>query len=172
MCMYIEALKQEMVIASQDEAVDLHNRNLRHWNIISITGRSDDNKPHFPNALSVCSLCFDDVMASFPSMGLYAAKPSNIHEAIEFSRQIYQQPLLIHCHAGISRSTALAWLVVFDKLKARFYRARRSFEIVRRLRPQMMPNDLILRLGVRCLIKDATERRQIQREFNHCLSTL
>jgi predicted protein tyrosine phosphatase len=95
--MYIESLDQEMAIASQDEAVDFQNRQRRHWNIVSITGRLYQNKPHFTHALTVCSLFFDDVEEDFPDKNLYAAKSEDIQKAIVFSRELGQQPLLIHC---------------------------------------------------------------------------
>jgi predicted protein tyrosine phosphatase len=170
--MYIEALKQEMVIASQEQAVYLHNLKPRHWNIVSIIGRGDNDRPHFSNALTVCCLSFDDVVDNIPGEGLYTAKIADIQKAVDFSRQIGQQPLLIHCHAGISRRTALAWLIIFDKVRAQHDPVQRSFEILCRLRPELMPNTPILQLGLRVLIEDVAERKQTQDEFLKCLESL
>lgn len=161
-----------MAIASQEQAVDLQNRKPRYWHIVSISGRLDKIRPRFPNALSMCSLFFDDVEFDLPGEGLYKANPVDIRKAIEFCRQIGDQPLLIHCHAGISRSTAMAWLIVFDKMRAQRFPVRRSFEIVRRLRPELMPNTHLLRIGMEVLVGDIAARQRIQREFTECITEL
>ena len=120
----------------------------------------------------MCSLYFDDVEEDFPDKNLYAAKIEDIQKAIVFSRELGQQPLLIHCYAGISRSTALAWLIIFDKMRAQRFPVRRSFVILRRLRPFLMPNRHILQLGVEILIGDSTAQQRMWREITECLDSL
>jgi predicted protein tyrosine phosphatase len=57
--------------------------------------------------------------------------------------------LLIHCHAGISRSTAAAVLLLAKAEPAR--RPEDIFAEVARLRPRAWPNLLLLELGERAL---------------------
>lgn len=51
--------------------------------------------------------------------------------------------VLVHCLAGVSRSTAFAMLM----LEARGLTREQSFEAVKRVRPCAQPNKLMLRLG-------------------------
>jgi predicted protein tyrosine phosphatase len=51
--------------------------------------------------------------------------------------------VLVHCLAGVSRSTAFAMLM----LEARGLTREQSFAVVKRIRPCARPNKLLLRLG-------------------------
>jgi predicted protein tyrosine phosphatase len=102
-----------------------------------------DFPPHRREALR-----FHDVIAPVSSATIL---PSEAHVAqlLEFGREVVaagpDAHLLIHCHAGISRSTASAALLL-----AQAYPARSADEIfaeIGRLRPQAWPNLLLLELG-------------------------
>jgi predicted protein tyrosine phosphatase len=130
------------------------------------------NEPlSFPGARSLKSLHFDDVEADCPEDGEFAAKPEDIRDAIAFSRGIDDGLLLIHCAAGISRSTALAWIIIYDKLKGEPDAVRRSFHLVRKLRPILSPNRHVLRLGVEALAPKGS-RIKIMQQFQDCLVEL
>jgi predicted protein tyrosine phosphatase len=77
----------------------------------------------------------------------------------------------MHCVAGISRSTAIAWVIVFDKLKGKPDAVRRSFDIVRKLRPILSPNRHVLRLGIEALTEKGSRKRVMQ-QFQDCLEEL
>src|ERR1017187_943603 len=132
--MDIDSLKRKLKIVGIEEVRRLSQHELAGWNILSIRGRM--NEPlTFPGARSTKTLHFDDVVKDFPEDQEFAATPDDILAALAFSRGIADEPLLIHCVAGISRSTALAWIILYDKLKAQPDAVRRSFEIIRMLRP-------------------------------------
>ena len=159
-----------MKIVGLDEARRLSPVELMGWNILSIRGRM--NEPmSFPGARRTKSLHFDDVEADCPEDGEFAARPDDIREALAFSREIDGGPLLIHCAAGISRSTALAWIIIYDKLKAQPDAVRQSFDIVRKLRPIMSPNRHVLRLGIEALAPRGNWK-EIARQFHACLAGL
>jgi predicted protein tyrosine phosphatase len=170
--MYIESLRQKMRIESQEEVCRMNPIQLQGWNILSITGCMDRGLIlDFPGAKRVRSLYFDDVVVNNPEKGFMSATVSEIQEAIGFSHEVGDEPLLIHCHAGISRSTAMAWIIVYDKLKQKPHAVRRSFEIVRKVRPILRPNLRVLRLGVDVLVP-ARNRSRIIQEFQDCLAEL
>jgi predicted protein tyrosine phosphatase len=102
---------------------------------------------------------------------LIAARPQDIQNALEFAREVGDEPLLIHCYAGVSRSPAIAWLILYEKLKESPDAVRQSFEIVRRLRPVLVPNQHVLRLGIMLLAPKET-REQIRKQFKDCLSKI
>ena len=78
--------------------------------------------------------------------------PQGVHVAqlLAFGRQLAAEPhvgthLLVHCHAGISRSTAAMALILAQALPDT--PADRIFEEILRIRPQAWPNLRILELG-------------------------
>lgn len=56
---------------------------------------------------------FDDVVAEYP--GYEACTPAHIVKVLEFGERVHANPqghVLVHCHAGISRSTAAAAILM------------------------------------------------------------
>lgn len=56
---------------------------------------------------------FDDVVAEYP--GYEACTPQHIVQVLDFGERLHAQPdshVLVHCHAGISRSTAAAAILM------------------------------------------------------------
>ncbi|MDI1285835.1 MAG: protein-tyrosine-phosphatase [Reyranella sp.] len=56
---------------------------------------------------------FDDIVAEYP--GFEACTPAHIAKVLEFGERVYAHPqghVLVHCHAGISRSTAAAAILM------------------------------------------------------------
>jgi predicted protein tyrosine phosphatase len=81
-----------------------------------------------------------------PAEGLIAPEAHHIHELVEFLKGWDQEsPLLIHCHAGISRSPAAAFIAL-----CLLSPQMSEEELARRLReasPAAKPNRLIVRLA-------------------------
>jgi predicted protein tyrosine phosphatase len=158
------------MITSLAEALRLTPDELDGWNILSIRGRTSESPLSFPGARRVKTLNFDDVREDNPEEGIFAATTEDIEQAVAFAREAAGEPLLIHCVAGVSRSTALAWIILYDQFKGEGA-VRRSFQIVRNLRPILQPNELILRLGVEILVP-AAWRAEVMDDFRDCLKEL
>jgi predicted protein tyrosine phosphatase len=100
-------------------------------------------------------LKFHDVIQETP--GYLAPQPHHIAQIFEFGRDLLRDPenqrhLLVHCHAGISRSTASMTLLLAQAqpgLKAGDILAQ-----VIHIRPKAWPNLRILELGERELGRD------------------
>jgi len=168
--MNILSNKLKMKIVGVEEALRLSQAELAGWNVLSICGRMEAPLS-FRGAKSTKNLHFDDVEEDCPEDGQFAARLEDIQEALAFAREIDGEPLLIHCVAGISRSTALAWIIIYDKLKDEPDAVRQSFEIVRKLRPILSPNRHVLRLGVDALAPRGA-RTRIKQHFYECLLEL
>jgi predicted protein tyrosine phosphatase len=169
--MGICSLNQEIKICGVEEVNCMSRRDLTGWNVLSIRSRANDPPFSLPWPSRTKILYFDDVERDWPGDGEFAAKLADIRDALEFSRSIRNEPLLIHCRAGISRSTAIAWLIILDKLIEKPDAVRQSFDIVRKLRPCLSPNRHVLRLGVEAL--DLNEHRDsIMQQFRECLDEL
>jgi predicted protein tyrosine phosphatase len=170
--MHVDSLKQKTMTLGVAVALRLGPGELAGWNILSIRGQMNGAPLTFPGARGAKTLLFDDVQADRPEVGAFAARPEDIQTALAFSREIEDEPLLIHCATGISRSTAVAWIIIYDKLKGQPGDAvRRFFDIVRKLRPILAPNRHVLRLGIEALVPPES-RQTIVQQFGDCIAEL
>jgi predicted protein tyrosine phosphatase len=89
-------------------------------------------------------LCFHDIEdASQPT----APQGRHVAAGLAFARRHVERRLLIHCFAGISRSTALAYAILIDRARAHGDHPdeRAVLESLLALRPQACPNRLMVR---------------------------
>jgi predicted protein tyrosine phosphatase len=68
----------------------------------------------------------------------------HVRAGLDFARRQAGRRLLIHCHAGVSRSTALAYAILVHRHAAPGDEAR-VLERVLEIRPQACPNRLVVR---------------------------
>lgn len=88
-------------------------------------------------------LRFDDISEAVPNRRL--ATVFDIEEAIAFARAAQDKPLLIHCNAGISRSSAMALAVLADR-RGPGAEASALRELIAR-RPGSIPNIHVVALA-------------------------
>jgi predicted protein tyrosine phosphatase len=100
-------------------------------------------------------LRFDDVIE--PWRGTIPPEPEDVAALLGFGRDLLAEPppgahLLVHCHAGISRSTAAMTLLLAQARPDR--PAADALAEVVRIRPQAWPNLRILEFGDALLRRD------------------
>ncbi len=116
-------------------------------------------------------LRFHDVIE--PNPGWIAPQPWDIELLLAFGRDLAESPdahLLVHCHAGLSRSTAAAALILAQAQPGR--PAAEALLAIARLRPRAWPNLRMIELGDALLARDgeivaaaaAHYRRALDRE--------
>ena len=93
-------------------------------------------------------LRFHDVIEETP--GNAAPQPEHVAQVLAFGRDLMAEPapdahLLVHCHAGISRSTASMALILAQALPV--LPADAILTEVLRIRPQAWPNLRIIEMG-------------------------
>lgn len=93
-------------------------------------------------------LRFHDVTEDLP--GTLAPQPEHVRRLLEFGRDLTAEPreaahLLVHCHAGVSRSTAALALMLAQALPDR--PAGEIFGEVLRIRAKAWPNLRIVEMG-------------------------
>lgn len=93
-------------------------------------------------------LRFHDVIEDLP--GTVPPRPEHVREILAFGRDLLAAPppaghLLIHCHAGVSRSTASMALIIAQALPG--LPAGRILGEILRIRPQAWPNLRLIELG-------------------------
>jgi len=103
----------------------------------------NDFPPHRREALR-----FHDVIGPVSATAILPTV-RHVAQLLEFGREVMaagpETHLLIHCHAGISRSTASAALLLAQAVPARS--ADEIFAEIARLRPRAWPNLLLLEHG-------------------------
>jgi len=116
-----------------------------------------DRPLDFPSAIDVLRLAFWDIqnlsgfvsqMVSYEERDHYPIA-DHAEAILGFGRNIPKSgKLLIHCWAGVSRSTAAAMLVICQRNPGH---EQSAFRLVKSLRPQAAPNRLIVKHGDRLL---------------------
>lgn len=124
-------------IASVHEAEYYTNQRPNHFNVVSIT---DPNcYMNLPNANSIIRFDFHDVSRQNENGPQYKlVTGSDCAKALAFMKN--HDDLLVHCHAGISRSTAIA----LGYLLTQFKRYQDAVEHLYVIRPIAIPNKRIL----------------------------
>ncbi|MBV8399122.1 MAG: protein-tyrosine-phosphatase, partial [Acetobacteraceae bacterium] len=89
-------------------------------------------------------LRFHDVIE--PEVGMIVPEAEHVEELLAFGRDLTSGAhLLVHCHAGVSRSSASMALIIAQAMPA--LAADRVFSEVLRIRPVAWPNLRIVELG-------------------------
>ena len=95
-------------------------------------------------------LCFDDI--SVPIDGFIEPQEKHILQALSFADRIGEGPILIHCHAGISRSSAIALAVIAKRIGRG--KEQESVKILETINPHARPNKSIVWLTDEILERD------------------
>jgi predicted protein tyrosine phosphatase len=145
-----------MTICGLDELGD-ELESFRPSHILSILDPNEDHDDPlvFPESIRVLSLRFFDLHAIGGMVGTMlssrdrAEYPSadHAHAILDFGREIPMGGrILCHCWAGVSRSTAAAYLLACLHLPV-----DEAMELIMELRPGAMPNRLIVRFADKIL---------------------
>jgi predicted protein tyrosine phosphatase len=141
-------MQSDVIIASRSQAERLLlstnlGPTIRH--IISISAPGESVPAGFEHCVTGIHLEFFDVLED--NGFEYGPKASHVEQVIEFARSIQDQDgkLLVHCEAGISRSSAAALTVFATWLGTG--KEREAVAKVYAVRPQAWPNGLFVELA-------------------------
>jgi hypothetical protein len=156
----------EISVLSKEEAFDLCVEEPNKWCVISIWANPLDStiysswfgEPQFSKAKKVSSHHFHDITSKSKIGGQLCTK-QDIKDILSFSQKCIGESLLIHCAAGISRSTAVAFLIVLNAIKDKCKNpAEEALAAVYKIRPIMYPNKHILELGISLIARNKEEQ--------------
>ena len=144
----------DITIASVDDIPKLAA--IPFTQIISVSDvefRGDGRHEHlvgefFPNS-RVLYCYFNDIAIPSPDGPTEAEIARILMFSVSFTRF---DKILVHCRAGISRSTAIAFAVTCQHSHPG--EERKAFAYIRKLRPQLLPNRLIVITADRLLERD------------------
>jgi predicted protein tyrosine phosphatase len=137
-----------IAICGSDELDDYKGQSFTHIIKIVNPGLSNLRPPWFLG--EYLQLCFGDVVSKADAQNCKTIAPSivDIQSALDFSRKalsIEKSSIIISCDYGASRSPALAYVIWADKLGPG--REQESFDDVMSIRPEAVPNNLVVSLG-------------------------
>ena len=95
-------------------------------------------------------LCFDDI--SVPLDDFIEPQEKHILQALSFADRIGEGSILIHCHAGISRSSAIALAIIAKRLGAG--KEQDAIKILESINPHCRPNKSLVWLTDEILERD------------------
>lgn len=84
-------------------------------------------------------------------LGYVEPEPEHVQQALTFARET-DGPLLVHCRAGVSRSTAIALVIAADRLGAG--NESEACQWLKRVCPQARPNRLVIYWADYILLND------------------
>jgi predicted protein tyrosine phosphatase len=127
---------------------------------------------NYPTLVERELIRFDDVVAEYP--GFAACTPEHIEQVLAFGDRVQASPgahVLVHCHAGISRSTAAAAILLCQHAPGR---EEEAFLRILDLRKHGWPNTRMVEFADRLLKRDGAMmagldayRRALLREKPH-----
>jgi len=143
-------------VCSMDEAGDF-SRQLKAGLLVSISDperRSITTERLGDMPASICPLDFHDIER--PAPGMAVAEPHHIQAAIHaLQKSPVARPVLVHCHAGISRSSAVALLLATARHimagKERDEAISAAFSQISMTTPHARPNMHIIEIGTEVL---------------------
>ncbi len=95
-------------------------------------------------------LCFDDIAS--PKDDLVLPNKKHVQSALNFADELRGGSLLIHCHAGISRSSAVALAIIAKGLGAGI--EKQACIELEQVNPNSAPNALVIRFADEILERD------------------
>ncbi len=150
--MFVEAMQREIHVCSHAECAEFLQQNPSRWNVVSIR-EPFHPEAALPGAIRVHPVVFEDVLSED---GVHGQGPRSAHleGILRFADRTAREPLLVHCWAGRSRSTAVALTLLVRALWEQGVLGpalvKQSIDALMALRPQSIPNSWVLRLGLQC----------------------
>jgi predicted protein tyrosine phosphatase len=167
--MFITPLQRHLHVCAQVELPAYSKRDPGFWNVISIREpyRPTPNPAGFRKIHTM--LCLDVVGTDGmdESELVHAPREKHLDEVFQFADSVPGQPLLVHCWAGVSRSTGVALALLVRAMHLDGYSedeiVNKACEILLEIRPQAAPNPMVLEIGLsRFMDADSAKRLMVR----------
>lgn len=164
-------------ILSQEEMRRAILEEPKKWNVISIYSGGgghhgiDNDAPILNDAESFCQFRFHDIdkpTQHNDGTDLILCEENHIKQILDYARGQYDNPLIVHCHAGISRSSAITFLIYLDYFKDKSDTpVEDALQLLIQTKPVHLiyPNRHIINLGVNVIAKDWEQEVTWMREL-------
>jgi predicted protein tyrosine phosphatase len=171
--MFIESIQRHLSVCGQIDLPKIAKRDPNFWNVISI--REPARPPINPRGfklihkVTVYDANTQDAQYFEGTTGI--PRSEHLEAIFRFADSVEGEPILVHCWAGVSRSTAVALSLIargmhkdgFDLVEIR----KAAPEILLEIRARATPNPLILELGLACFLTPEKARELAVEWVNH-----
>jgi len=163
--MFFEALQRHLAVCARADLTRTARFDPDFWNVISMRGptQASIDRRGFKQIHQV--ICYD-VAGGDPSDTedmLGVPRREHLQAIFRFADSISGEPILVHCQAGISRSTAVALALIVRGMHLDGHTApeigEQAPQMLLAIRPQAAPNPLILELGLSEFMPPVESRR-------------
>ncbi len=171
--MFVAPLQRHLQVCAQVDLPSYSKRDPGFWNVVSIRepSRPVPNPAGFRSIHTMLCLDIVGIEGLDKSELAHAPRAEHLEEVFSFADFHHTEPLLIHCWAGVSRSTAVALALI---VRAMHYDGYSEDEIVNdacetllAIRPQAAPNPMVLEIGISLFLDDDSTSRLLVRLVNH-----
>ena len=171
--MFIEFLQCHLAVCAQRDLPRMAKLDPDFWNVISIRepARPPIQRQGFQKVHTL--ICYDMIgkVGVEENSTLGTPRKEHMQLVFRFADSLAGEPILVHCWAGISRSTAIALCLIvrgmhFDGFGYDDIR-KEAPEILIAMRPQAAPNPLILGLGLSEFLPSGDAERLLNELVNH-----
>lgn len=146
--MILDPLSRHLAVCSLAEVPRFLELDRDFWNVLSIRD-STRSQINLNGARQVLPQYFDDVESNKAGSKCIVMSQPQVLDIWSFVDSTKDGPLLIHCVAGLSRSTAVAAAVIVRSLITKDVPSERlpaeTLERLLAIRPSACPNSLVLR---------------------------
>lgn len=147
--MYLESLQRDLLVCGQSECLKILGSRPSYWNVVSIREPAHA-EPGLAGAKRVHRVAFEDT--TLTANNIQGPRSAHLERILRFVDGVPKEPVLVHCWAGRSRSTAVALVLIARSLWATDVIGpaliQRSVDALLKVRPEAAPNGLVLRLGL------------------------
>ena len=133
-----------MIVSGLDicDLATVRSLDLSQYSGVITIEEPDTDDPFRTDRVPQLVLQFHDI--DMTMLGYIEPEPEHIQQALTFARET-DGPLLVHCRAGVSRSTAITLAIAADRLGAG--NERQACEWLRQTYPKAQPNRLVVFLA-------------------------
>lgn len=164
--MLIECFQRHLSVESRDGAARLIRSDRNFWNVVSIC--SPTTVPlDLTNAVRVHRTRFEDTEQANDPEAECVPRVEDLAALFAFADETVPGPLLVHCQMGLSRSTAVALVLLMRKLWPAPDALNIATAALLSVRPQSRPNSLIARLGFELFMPPEQARVLAQTVIEH-----
>jgi len=171
--MFVEPLQRHLNVCAQVDLPGYSKRDPGFWNVISIRdpSRPAPNPSGFQSFHTLLCLDIVEIDGLDKNELIHAPRAEHLEDAFSFADLHPTKPLLIHCWAGISRSTAVALALIVRAMHFDGYSedeiVTEACESLLSIRPQAAPNPLIFEIGLSLFLDTDSASRLLVRLLNH-----
>jgi len=169
--MFLESLQRHLAVCAQCDLPTVAKMDPGFWNVISIR---EPERPRiqthgFRQIHTV--ICYDVVGFEGLERQIGVPRREQMEEIFRFVDVIPSEPILVHCWAGISRSTAVALAIIVREMHYDGFKrseiVQQSPEILLQIRPKAAPNPLMLELGLSLFLPSDDAQKLMKDLVNH-----